>query len=135
MSAKSGLFWQDLDRERGDREFDREFVLHSITIATSDRVINELDDARMAQGLTKAELARAIGADPAVVRRLFASRGNPTMATVSQLASALGLQVTLARIPANAGDAVVRVVSATAVKTPAKSAKVKAGKAKASTSA
>jgi hypothetical protein len=47
-----------------------------VRIATVDTIMNALDDARHAEGLSKAELARAIGAEPAAVRRLFAAGGD-----------------------------------------------------------
>ncbi|MGH9172005.1 MAG: helix-turn-helix domain-containing protein [Acidimicrobiales bacterium] len=71
-------------------------------IATIDDVVNALDEAREAAGLSKAELARAIRVEPAVIRRLFASgHVNPTLGTLAEVAAALGLRVTLERIPAS----------------------------------
>ncbi|MGH3516511.1 MAG: hypothetical protein ACRDQ7_03670 [Haloechinothrix sp.] len=44
----------------------------------------------MAIGLSKAELARAISAEPAVVRRLLSlNRHNPTFGTLVEVAAAL----------------------------------------------
>jgi DNA-binding phage protein len=46
--------------------------------------------------IPEAQLARAIGSDPSVVRRLLSAHTiNPTLATVAELAAALGLKVTL----------------------------------------
>ena len=46
-------------------------------------------------------LARAIGAEPASIRRVFASgHSNPTLGTLAEVASALGMQVTLTPLPA-----------------------------------
>jgi transcriptional regulator with XRE-family HTH domain len=94
-------FWDDLATDLQDPEFLRDYVVESMRIATIDRLVNELDEAREAAGLTKAELARAIGAEPASIRRLFASgHSNPTLGTLAEVASALGMQVTLTPLPA-----------------------------------
>jgi len=70
-------------------------------IATIDRLVNELDQKREAAGLSKAELARTIGAEPASIRRLFGSgHSNPTLGTLAAVNSALGMQVTLTALPA-----------------------------------
>lgn len=63
---------------------------------TIDRLVNDLDEARMALGLSKAELARAISAEPAVIRRLLSpGHRNPTIGTLVEVAAALGLTVAL----------------------------------------
>jgi transcriptional regulator with XRE-family HTH domain len=94
-------FWDDLAQDLQDPEFLRDYVVESMRIATIDRLVNALDEAREAAGLTKAELARAIGAEPASIRRLFASgNSNPTLGTLAEVASALGMQVTLTPLPA-----------------------------------
>lgn len=102
MTDKAGsAFWDDLATGLQDPEFLRDYVVESMRIATIDRLVNELDEAREAAGLTKAELARAIGAEPASIRRLFASgHSNPTLGTLAEVASALGMQVTLTPLPA-----------------------------------
>jgi len=102
MTDKVGsAFWDDLATDLQDPEFLRDYVVESMRIATIDRLVNELDEAREAAGLTKAELARAIGAEPASIRRLFASgHSNPTLGTLAEVASALGMQVTLTPLPA-----------------------------------
>ena len=91
------LFWRDLAEDLKDPEFLREYVATAIQISTVDRILNELEDAREASGLSKAELARAISANPASVRRLFsASDANPTLGTLARVAAALGLRITVA---------------------------------------
>ncbi|KAA2253566.1 helix-turn-helix transcriptional regulator [Solihabitans fulvus] len=95
------LFWDDLANNLKDPEFLREYVKESVRIATIDAIINTLDEAREAAGLSKAELARAISAQPATVRRLLtAGAVNPTLATVAEVAAALGMRVTLEPLPA-----------------------------------
>lgn len=101
MVTVSSAFWDDLAKDLEDSEFLRDYVVESMRIATIDRLVNALDAAREAAGLSKAELARAIGADPATIRRLFASgHSNPTLGTLAEVASALGMQVTLQALPA-----------------------------------
>jgi transcriptional regulator with XRE-family HTH domain len=103
MTGKTdSAFWDDLSQDLQDPEFLRDYVVESMRIATIDRLVNALDEAREAAGLTKAELARAIGAEPASIRRLFASgTSNPTLGTLAEVASALGMQVTLSPLPAS----------------------------------
>lgn len=99
-ATTSSAFWDDLAKDLEDPEFLRDYVVESMRIATIDRLVNELDDAREAAGLSKSELARAIGAEPATIRRLFASgHSNPTLGTLAEVASALGMQVTLQALP------------------------------------
>ena len=63
MQNESGAFWEDLAEDLKDPEFLREYVVESVRIATIDRIVNELDDARVAADLSKAALARAIRDD------------------------------------------------------------------------
>ncbi len=96
MDPPPTKFWEDLAEDLRDPEFLREYVRESVRIATIDELVNKLDEAREAAGLSKAGLARAIGADPAVVRRLFsAGHVNPTLGTLAEVAVALGMRVTL----------------------------------------
>jgi DNA-binding phage protein len=93
-------FWEDLARDLEDPQFLREYVTESVRITTIDTVINALDRARVAAGLSKAELARAIGAEPAVIRRLFsAGNANPTLGTLAEVAAALGLRISVEPLP------------------------------------
>ncbi len=90
------IFWDDLARDLQDPEFLREYVAETIRISATDNIVNALDEARQASGLSKAELARAIRAEPAVIRRLFSARGvNPTLGTLAEVAAALGMRLTL----------------------------------------
>lgn len=93
---KRSAFWDDLARELEDPEFLREYVVESMRIATIDQVVNAIDDARTAAGLSKAELARAIQKEPATIRRLLSSdNSNPTLGTLAEVAAALGLRITV----------------------------------------
>lgn len=92
----SSVFWDDLSRDLEDPEFRREYITESIRIATIDSVVNALDDAREAEGLTKAELARALHTEPATMRRLFTSgAANPTLGTLAEVAAAVGMRITV----------------------------------------
>jgi transcriptional regulator with XRE-family HTH domain len=102
MDAGRSVFWDDLARDLKDPRFLREYVAQSIRIATIDRIVNELDGAREAAGLSKAELARAINSEPATVRRLFsAGHVNPTLGTLAEVAAALGMRVVLEPLEAD----------------------------------
>jgi len=95
-TTDGGLFWQDLASDLADEQFARSYALESVRVATIDAVINQLDEARHAAGMSKAALARAVGSDPAVVRRLLSAPGvNPTVGTLAQLAAVVGLRVCL----------------------------------------
>jgi transcriptional regulator with XRE-family HTH domain len=96
VSGEHSVFWDDLVEDLKDPQFLREYVAESIRIATIDQIVNELDAAREAAGLSKAGLARAISSEPATVRRLFsAGHVNPTLGTLAEVAAALGLRVVL----------------------------------------
>src|ERR1700691_2280149 len=96
METGGSAFWEDLAQDLKDPQFLREYVAESVRIATIDRIVNELDAAREAVGLSKAELARTINSEPATVRRLFsAGHVNPTLGTLAEGAAALGMRVVL----------------------------------------
>jgi DNA-binding phage protein len=96
MMTKHSAFWDDLAGDLEDPGFLREYVAQSMRIATIDAIVNALDDAREAAGLSKAELARAIQVEPATIRRLFSSdKTNPTLGTLAEVAAALGLRITV----------------------------------------
>lgn len=96
MTTEPTQYWDDLVEDLQDPEFLRAYITESLRVETVDRLVNDLDDARMALGLSKAELARAISAEPAVIRRLLSpGHRNPTIGTVAEVAAALGLRVAL----------------------------------------
>ena len=109
MGAGRSVFWDDLASDLEDPEFLREYVAESIRIATIDRIVNQLDTARAAAGLTKAELAHAISSEPATVRRLFSSSHvNPTLGTLAEVAAALGMRVVLEPLDAKDQEQITR---------------------------
>jgi DNA-binding phage protein len=57
--------------------------------------VNQLDSLRTTHCMTKAELAREIGKNPASVRRLFTAPANPELRTVVAMADALGADVVI----------------------------------------
>ena len=94
MTTANTAFWDDLAEDLKDPEFLRTYVVESVRIATIDAVVNALDEARLAAGLSKAALARAIGANPDAIRRLFTNgSANPTLSTVAEIAAALGMRL------------------------------------------
>jgi transcriptional regulator with XRE-family HTH domain len=108
-SEVNRLFWEDLAKDFEDPEFLREYITESVRIATVDAIINALDEARESANLSKADLARAIGAEPATVRRLFSASGtNPTLGTLAEVAAALGLRISVEPLPAKEREVVTR---------------------------
>jgi ribosome-binding protein aMBF1 (putative translation factor) len=94
--SEHSAFWDDHQASMTDPEYRHHFILESRRIAAIDSIVNGLDEIRAQQGLSKAQLARAIERDPAAVRRLLTSRQvNPTLAMVTDLAAALGYEVVL----------------------------------------
>jgi transcriptional regulator with XRE-family HTH domain len=77
-----------------DPEYRRAYKAARARIARTDALVRSLDEQRVARGMTKAELARAAGVQPEIVRRLFTMDApNPTASTLLALADALGLEV------------------------------------------
>jgi len=89
-------FWDEHERRLDDPEYARAFAVESVRVATIDSIMNTIAEQVEASGMTKSALARAIGANPAAVRRLLSADGvNPTLGTLAQIAGALGMKVTL----------------------------------------
>jgi len=88
-------FWDDLQRNYNDKEFRSEFDLQILRIQTVDRIINTLDEARKNAEMSKAELARTVDVNPAAIRRLLTSKGNPTLGSISDIAAVFGLRLAL----------------------------------------
>jgi DNA-binding phage protein len=77
-----------------DERFREEFERAQREIAQVDAVMQELDERRVAQGLSKAQIARHIGKNPATVRRLFSNQArNPELKTVAAIAEAVGAEI------------------------------------------
>ncbi len=84
-----------LDEQMQVPAFAAEYRAARAEINAIDKLIRALDAARVIGGLSKAELARKIGARPEMVRRLLTAKGNPTMDTVLKVAAALGYHLEL----------------------------------------
>src|SRR5437016_10266080 len=68
------------------------------TVSAIDDLVRALNSARARQHLSKAELARRVGVDPAAVRRFFSTDApNPTAQWLVQVALALGYRFSLER--------------------------------------
>jgi DNA-binding phage protein len=80
-------------RLQEDPEFLAEFKRQRLQIAAIDAIVNQLDALRASHRMSKAELARATGKNPAAVRRLLTASGNPELRTVVAMAQALGADV------------------------------------------
>ena len=78
-----------------DSDFRAEFEPASREIQAIGAIVTALDSLRTTHGMTKAELAREIGKNPASVRRLFTAPANPELRTVIALADALDADVVI----------------------------------------
>jgi transcriptional regulator with XRE-family HTH domain len=76
-----------------DPEYRREYELAQAQIEQVDAIMRQLDELREELGMSKAELARNVGKNPAALRRLFTAEVNPELKTVAALASALNAEV------------------------------------------
>jgi ribosome-binding protein aMBF1 (putative translation factor) len=76
-----------------DPEFRAEFERQRRQVDQIDAVVRRLDELREAAGMSKAELARAIGKEPSSIRRFFTADVNPELKTVAAVADALGAKI------------------------------------------
>ena len=105
-------FWQDFEAGMEDPEFRGEFLRQRARTSALDRIINALEEQREVLGVSKADLARHLQDSPPAVRRLLtAGNANPTLATIIDVAGALGLRVTLEPIPAEEASEAPPVVA------------------------
>ncbi|CCH79136.1 conserved hypothetical protein [Nostocoides japonicum T1-X7] len=96
MSTSTSSWEQLRQRTLADPAAAREYAAEMARIAAVDDIVNGLADAIDEAGVSRAAVARAIGADPSVLRRLLTSgHRNPTIATVGEIAASLGLRVAL----------------------------------------
>ena len=82
-----------VDERLEDPEFRAEYQRTRRELAQVDAIMQSLDDLRVDAGLSKADLAREIGRNDAVVRRLFTAQVNPELRTVAALAAALDADI------------------------------------------
>jgi len=77
-----------------DPEFSALYAQKRAEIDAIDTILSHIEERREELGLTKADLARLVGARPESVRRLLAARSsNPTLFTVMKLASVLRITI------------------------------------------
>lgn len=81
------------DERRLDPEFRLEYDRARRELDQINDVMRALDGLRVDAGMSKADLARAIGRHDAAVRRLFTAEVNPELRTVAAMAAALGAEV------------------------------------------
>jgi DNA-binding phage protein len=92
-SQDTSLHDRWLKEQLKDPEFRAAFEREQREIASIDAIVNTLEGVRAELGISKAELARQIGKNPAAVRRLLTAPVNPELRTVVNLADALGYEV------------------------------------------
>lgn len=85
-------FRKHLEASLEDPEFRREWEAQ----AAEREVMRLIVEARMAEGMTQAELAHACGMKPANLCRLENGNGNPSVATLSKIAHGLGRKLEIA---------------------------------------
>jgi DNA-binding phage protein len=96
MPSYGAAFDKYLAKRKRDPAFAKEYAESRAEIDAIDRLVHSLDEVRETKGVSKAALARAIGARPEMVRRLMTADGqNPTLRTVVKLASELGCHLEL----------------------------------------
>jgi ribosome-binding protein aMBF1 (putative translation factor) len=90
-----------------DPEYRAAYERAARELAQTDAVIRELDSLRADLGMSKAELARRVHRNASSVRRLFtASQARPELPLVAALADALGAELRVVPMTAQARRAV-----------------------------
>ena len=92
----TNIYEQYRNQRLADAEFRAHYELHRAEIDAVDRVVADIEARRAALGLTKADLARLVGRKPESVRRLLSGKiVNPTLTTVSEMVTVLGMEITV----------------------------------------
>ncbi len=94
-ALETGHHDRRLARRLKDPEFRAAYDRERAEIAAVDSIINSLERLRDEQHISKAELARRVGKNPAAIRRLLTASGNPELRTVVALAGALDVEIQL----------------------------------------
>ena len=90
----STAYQQYRAKQLADPEFKALYDQKRAEIDLIDTILSQIEERREELGLSKADLARLIGARPEAIRRLLSARSsNPTLFTVTKLASVLGMQI------------------------------------------
>ena len=79
-------FRRHLEASLEDSEFKQEWDAQSAEQEVTRRIV----EARIAEGMTQVELAKACGMKPANLCRLENGNGNPSVATLARIAAGLG---------------------------------------------
>jgi len=97
MVGRDGRRWARIRERKLLTDADRQqYEQTKRSVIAIRRVLQMIDAERERAGLTKAQLAKRVGASPASIRRLFTSpSANPTLRTVLDLSHALGLALQL----------------------------------------
>ena len=82
-----------LEERLRDPAFRAEYERARRELEQVNEIVRRLDALRVEAGLSKADLARGIGRNDAVIRRLFTSEANPELRTVAALADALDADI------------------------------------------
>lgn len=90
MSIDTTYHERRVAEELKDPEFKSAYGRARREISQIDAIVRALDSRREELGWSKAELARAVGKNPASVRRLFSSSGNPEFKMITAITTALG---------------------------------------------
>jgi hypothetical protein len=95
MKARTGAE-RYFDKRLKDPAYREAHKRATATVRAIDSLVYGLDRARRRQHLSKAELARRVGVEPASMRRFFSiDAPNPTAHWLVQVALALGYRVNL----------------------------------------
>ena len=89
----TGFHRRRVDERLEDPEFRAEYERTRRELAQVNAIMQSLDDLRVNAGMSKADLAREIGRNDAVVRRLFTAQVNPELRTIAALATALDAEI------------------------------------------
>jgi ribosome-binding protein aMBF1 (putative translation factor) len=96
MPRRRTAFDRDFDQWMTDPEFAAGYTRSRTRIDAIDSLMQQLDAAREEKCISKANLARQLGMEPSVVRRLFTRpEPNPLVGTMVEIADLLGLDVVL----------------------------------------
>lgn len=90
---ETGYHRRRIDARLEDPAFRAEYERTRRELAQVNAIMQSLDDLRVSAGMSKAGLAREIGRNDAVVRRLFTAEVNPELRTVAALAAALDAEI------------------------------------------
>ncbi len=93
-TTMSTIYEQYRNKRLADPDFRSHYEQHRAEIDAVDRIVADIEARRVELGLTKADLARLVGRRPEAIRRLLSGNiVNPTLTTVSEMATVLGMEI------------------------------------------